>query len=355
MDLSEKETRERIIDPRLKEDAGWKEEYIRREVNCVTSNFKIKKYEIKKGEGKEEGRFIDYVLLDEHNAPLAIIEAKRFSLDAEKGSIQATTYQKDIEFQTGSMVPIFLTNGQTWFFKEKGYPTREISGLFLKRISRKASTRPSKSVMPGCINHRMIRLMCQGGWRGKRMTKKIQGIDDLELKLMPKLLHAIHKHFPEEEEKAAALFEKEVRKFHKDINDEQVLFLLFLQWFLLQYKMSNYLSVIDFLSTNPDLEFTPLDMNAIQNMQKHRTSFYRCSSISKDKKTLLLGDVLHKNREVIEVTLPKPFKKEIRKRFILAVIVKKVGGGNYLLGPALGYNEDEIPIIKKNFFGGGKA
>ncbi|MBI2629849.1 DEAD/DEAH box helicase family protein [Candidatus Pacearchaeota archaeon] len=133
MDLSEKETRERIIDPWLKDSANWKEEYIRREVNSVKSDFKIKRYEIKKGEGKEEGRFIDYVLLDEHKNPLAIIEAKRFSLDAEKGSIQATTYQKDIESQIGFAIPIFLTNGQKWFFKEKGYPTREISGPFSQK------------------------------------------------------------------------------------------------------------------------------------------------------------------------------------------------------------------------------
>src|SRR3989344_4561007 len=133
MDLSEKETRERIIDPWLKDGADWKEQYIKREVNSIKSNFKIGKYDIKRGEGKEEGRFIDYVLLDEHKNPLAIIEAKRFSLDAEKGSIQATTYQKDIESQTGFAVPIFLTNGQKWFFKEKGYPTREISGPFSQK------------------------------------------------------------------------------------------------------------------------------------------------------------------------------------------------------------------------------
>src|SRR3989338_3813412 len=133
MDLSEKETRERIIDPWLKDSGNWKEEYILREVNSVKSVFKIKKYEIKKGEGKEEGRFIDYVLLDEHKNPLAIIEAKRFSLDAEKGSIQATTYQRDIESQIKFAVPIFLTNGKKWFFKEKGYPTREISGPFSQK------------------------------------------------------------------------------------------------------------------------------------------------------------------------------------------------------------------------------
>jgi len=148
-DLSERETREKIIGPWLLGDAGWKEEYIRREVNSVKSDFKIKRYDPKQGEGKEEGRFIDYVLLDEHKGPLAIIEAKRFSLDAEKGSIQATTYQKDIESQTGFAVPIFLTNGQKWFFKEKGYPTREISGPFsqkdLKRRTQLAKERQKLS------------------------------------------------------------------------------------------------------------------------------------------------------------------------------------------------------------------
>ncbi len=130
MDLSEKETREKIIDPYL-EDAGWKEPYIKREVNCVKSNFKTRKYEIHSSKNqKEEGRFIDYVLLDSDSSILAIIEAKRFSLDAEKGSIQATTYQKDIESQTEEVVPIFLTNGRDWHIKEKGLPMRKISGPF---------------------------------------------------------------------------------------------------------------------------------------------------------------------------------------------------------------------------------
>ncbi|MBL7147752.1 MAG: DEAD/DEAH box helicase family protein [Nanoarchaeota archaeon] len=129
MDLTEKETRENIIDKYLN-DTNWKEEYIRREINSIISDFKIKKYEIRRSDKDSEGRFIDYVLLDENKSILAIIEAKRFSLDAEKGSIQATTYQKDIESQIGYAVPIFLTNGKKWYFKEKGYPTREISGPF---------------------------------------------------------------------------------------------------------------------------------------------------------------------------------------------------------------------------------
>jgi type I restriction enzyme R subunit len=75
MDLSEDQTRKKIIDPWLKSE-GWKEEYIKAEVNSVKSDFKFRKYELKKGEGKEEGRFIDYLLLDQHKSPLAIIEAK---------------------------------------------------------------------------------------------------------------------------------------------------------------------------------------------------------------------------------------------------------------------------------------
>ena len=132
MTLTEQETRNQIIDKSLHEE-GWKEEYIKREINSVHSDFNIKKYDPKKGEGKEEGRFIDYLLLAQDRSILAIIEAKRFSLDAEKGSIQATTYQRDIENQIGITVPIFLTNGKKWYLKEKGYPTREVSGPLSQR------------------------------------------------------------------------------------------------------------------------------------------------------------------------------------------------------------------------------
>lgn len=122
MDLSEKETREQIIDKALY-DVDWRDEYIKREINAVKSDFKAHQYRINEGI-IENGvdRFIDYVLLDEDKSALAIIEAKKFSVDAEVGSIQATTYQKDIEAQIHVTVPIFLTNGKKWYLKEKGYP-----------------------------------------------------------------------------------------------------------------------------------------------------------------------------------------------------------------------------------------
>jgi type I restriction enzyme, R subunit len=131
--ISEAETRKIYIDKEL-ELAGWNKEYIKDEVNCVKSDFKIKKY-IFAGGKIEKGvdRFIDYLLLDSDKSPLAIIEAKRFSVDPDKGSIQAVTYQKDIESQIGYAIPIFLTNGKNWYLKEKDYPTRKISGPFSQR------------------------------------------------------------------------------------------------------------------------------------------------------------------------------------------------------------------------------
>jgi len=133
VDLSEKETREEYIDPILEEE-GWKEDYIKREINSVKSNFKKRQYKPFDGSiEKGVDRFIDYVLVDEHQNPLAIIEAKRFSLDPEKGSIQATTYQNDIESQIGYPIFIFLTNGRKWYIKEKGYPMREVAGPFSQK------------------------------------------------------------------------------------------------------------------------------------------------------------------------------------------------------------------------------
>jgi len=68
MDLSEKETRERIIDPWLIGDANWKEEYIKREVNSVKSDFKIKRYEINQAI-KERNEWINQTKDDSVDIP----------------------------------------------------------------------------------------------------------------------------------------------------------------------------------------------------------------------------------------------------------------------------------------------
>lgn len=124
--LSEAETRKRIIDPVL-ERTEWKKEYIKEEVNSVKSNFRTKELIFFKKEDLERGdRFIDYLLLDEDNSPLAIIEAKKTSISVNKGEIQAITYRNDIENQTKKRIPIFLTNGKKWYYVDEKDRRRQI-------------------------------------------------------------------------------------------------------------------------------------------------------------------------------------------------------------------------------------
>lgn len=128
--LSELLTRKQYIDPQL-EKAGWLKKYIKDEVNSVKSDFKNNNLKVV-NDGIEKGkdRFIDYLLLDTNNNPLAIIEAKRYSKYPEKGFIQATTYAKDIEKQTGKKITIFLTNGHEWKFVDENGLDRKVSGVF---------------------------------------------------------------------------------------------------------------------------------------------------------------------------------------------------------------------------------
>lgn len=128
--INENKTRKKLIDPVLKK-YGWYKQYIKEEVNSVKSDFAGKQLVYFEGSfQKGVDRFIDYVLLDENNNVLAIIEAKSFAKDAKSGRIQARTYSKDIESQVNRKVPIFLTNGRKWFLIDEDGIEREVSGPF---------------------------------------------------------------------------------------------------------------------------------------------------------------------------------------------------------------------------------
>ena len=126
--MDEKTTRKEI-DKQLKK-VSWLSRYIKEEVNSVMSKFKIKEYILSQGRGDDSGRFIDYLLLAEDNSPIALIEAKKFSVSEDKGRAQARTYQKDIESQTGERIPIFLTNSHKWLLIDQDGVERHVSGPF---------------------------------------------------------------------------------------------------------------------------------------------------------------------------------------------------------------------------------
>ncbi|MDR0911828.1 MAG: DEAD/DEAH box helicase family protein [Methanobrevibacter sp.] len=129
-DICEDETRKKLIDPELLR-VGWDFKYIKEEINPVKSDFEKKDYIVFDGHvEKGVDLFIDYLLLDSHENPLAIIEAKRYSKDPVIGRNQAINYSLTIEDKTGLKIPIFLTNGKKWHFIDEYGVERKVSGPF---------------------------------------------------------------------------------------------------------------------------------------------------------------------------------------------------------------------------------
>lgn len=122
MDMTEAETRKAYIDVML-QDAGWQ-----RGPNWV-DEYPIESMPNKSGKG-----YADYVLLGDNGLPLAVIEAKRTSVNVEKGRQQAVLYADYLEEKTGQRPVIFMTNGyETRIWNDSYYPERPVSGFYSKR------------------------------------------------------------------------------------------------------------------------------------------------------------------------------------------------------------------------------
>ncbi len=122
MDMTEVQTRKAYIDVML-QDAGW-----RRDASWV-DEYPIDEMPNKSGKGTA-----DYVLLGDNGLPLAVIEAKRTSVNVEKGRQQAVLYADFLEKKFGRRPIIFMTNGyETRIWNDKYYPERLVSGIYAKR------------------------------------------------------------------------------------------------------------------------------------------------------------------------------------------------------------------------------
>lgn len=122
MDMTEAETRTAYIDVML-QDTGWQ-----RGANWVDE------YPIGEMPNRAGNGFADYVLLGDDGKPLAVIEAKRTSVNVEKGRQQAKLYADFLEKQHGQRPIIFMTNGyETRMWNDECYPERPVSGIYSKR------------------------------------------------------------------------------------------------------------------------------------------------------------------------------------------------------------------------------
>lgn len=121
LELNEAETRKKLIDIMLL-DAGW-------DVN----NNELVKLEFPLENHKEAGKrgFADYVLFNKKGKPIAVIEAKKSSVDAIIGRQQAVEYANTIERDYKVRPIVFYTNGYEIFMWDDKYSEpRQIWGFY---------------------------------------------------------------------------------------------------------------------------------------------------------------------------------------------------------------------------------
>jgi len=130
MTRNEAQTRKEIIDKRLR-IAGW---------NVANPVQVTQELDIWVGlpQGVREPQtpyqgylFADYALLSKEGKPVAVIEAKKTSVDAEIGKEQARNYAEKIQKTNGGPMPfVFYTNGYDIFFWDtERYPPRKVFGF----------------------------------------------------------------------------------------------------------------------------------------------------------------------------------------------------------------------------------
>lgn len=121
LDISEFETRKLYIDAML-EDAGW-----------VQGSDWIDEVDVDGVPSRSGNGRVDYVLYDDTQIPLAIIEAKKTCVGVEAGRYQAKKYADSIERKYGRRPVIFLTNGFETHIIDGQYPERKCSCIYSKR------------------------------------------------------------------------------------------------------------------------------------------------------------------------------------------------------------------------------
>ncbi|MGN0423847.1 MAG: DEAD/DEAH box helicase family protein [Acetatifactor sp.] len=121
LDLSEYKTRKLYIDSMLM-DAGW-----------IEGKDWINEVELPGMPNKSEVGFADYVLYDDMQRPLAVIEAKRTCVDVAKGRQQAKLYADLLEQKYRRRPVVFLTNGFETHIIDGQYPERKCAVIYSKR------------------------------------------------------------------------------------------------------------------------------------------------------------------------------------------------------------------------------
>jgi len=127
--MNEAKTRKEIIDSRLQQ-AGWN--INDRSQVVLEYDIIVDKNLVQEAPTPYAGhQYSDYVLLGRDGKPLAVVEAKKTSVDAANGREQAKQYCYNIQINQGGDLPFcFFTNGHEIFFWDlENYPPRKVHGF----------------------------------------------------------------------------------------------------------------------------------------------------------------------------------------------------------------------------------
>ena len=124
--ISEAETRRRFIDLMLRE-AGWEVLDTEGDVQPGKACIEV---EVKGMPNNEGVGYADYVLFGSDRKPLAVIEAKRTSVNPTAGEHQAELYAECLEREHGLRPVIYFTYGFKHYVVDRlGFPKREIAAF----------------------------------------------------------------------------------------------------------------------------------------------------------------------------------------------------------------------------------
>lgn len=125
-DYSEAETRKYLIDQYLTE-MGW---------DLDAPN--VKEFEVEHMPNKKVIGYVDYVLWGDNGKPLAVVEAKRTTIDPEQGRQQAVLYADCLQKMFGQRPLIYFTNGyDIHFWDDMNYPPRMVQGFLGKEEAKR--------------------------------------------------------------------------------------------------------------------------------------------------------------------------------------------------------------------------
>ena len=126
--FDEAKTRTRLIDSLLA-SAGWKVGEGLKSTEQVGKEVEVEGQPTASGIG-----YADYVLWDDNGNPLAVIEAKKTAVDAERGRHQAKLYADSLETRHAHRPVIFYTNGfDIWIWDDaQRFPPRKLYAFYSK-------------------------------------------------------------------------------------------------------------------------------------------------------------------------------------------------------------------------------